>query len=723
MQPIVKLNEQTIPQVLKDLNQWVVWKYREEPNRKKPTKPPYNAKTRQFASVTNPETLSDFNTAVKAVKDYDFAGIGLCLIEGDNLVGIDLDHIINPETKEIDYRANEILGQFKGTYAEVSPSGEGIRIWCYGKAKRTGKCNDTEKFLEIYDCTSPRYLSCTGAVLTEQSTDITEQQTALDWLHAKYMEKPNSEEKEEVPQVREESDETVLNKIRTSGNCSAFIRLHGGDLSDYDDDHSSADLAYCNILAHSGAQADQIDRIFRTSGLMRDKWLEKRGNETYGQMTIRKALEGARQEEGDNTDKKKGNGRKRKPTMAYAVDWLTNTEPFNTSIALNKFTGKIEKRKALPYTDGNAGLWTDRDDLELILQIGKEQALTQEYKKDTIANAITVFSGRNGFNPAQDSLNEYAKNWDGISRLNSWLVDLLHAEQSTENEEYLSELGTKWLIGVVARVMQPGCKRDDCLVLVGSQGVGKSRFAQLLADAIAPNAYTDSLTELDSEEAKRSMAGTIICELAELAAMRKSEVESVKRFLTTRQDRYRNPYGRYYNDYPRTVSFIATTNELDGFLKDTTGNRRFWVVTLMHDADMENIKAALPQLLGEACYRFKQGETWYTTDTTVLKQAEAIRDQHREVDLWEDTIAKRLASKRGYDELNKQQHYTTVGDCFNWLSASTGTVPGEKSINKADQMRMARVLRAIGYTTQVIRVGDKTAKVWVPDPKKFPAKD
>ncbi|CDH47552.1 phage NrS-1 polymerase family protein [Candidatus Contendibacter odensensis] len=286
----------TIPAELRALNQWVCWRY-EERNGKR-SKPPINPHSNgnpTHASNIDPTHWTDFDTAVAAAVRLGLEGVGLCLTESDGLTGLDLDHVYNPDTGELTTDAAEVVARFAGAYTEISPSGTGIRIWCYGKPGRSGKCEGKVKWLEVYSHPSSRYLTVTGNHWTGAATAVTEQQEALDWLHSRFMAKeegpqPTATEKDRVQTA---DDAAVLKRIQGSARLKA---LWEGDTSAYDGDTSGADLALANVLVrYCKGCIEQADRLFRKSGLglKRDKWDEihdPANNRTYGQMTLDKAL-------------------------------------------------------------------------------------------------------------------------------------------------------------------------------------------------------------------------------------------------------------------------------------------------------------------------------------------------------------------------------------------------------------------------------------------------
>jgi putative DNA primase/helicase len=304
-----------IPAELRALPQWVCWGY--ETRNGKLTKPPIQAKSNGkllYAKSDTPSTWSDFDTAIAAAERLNLEGVGLNLWESDGLTGLDLDHVFDPATGELDPLAREVLARFAGTYAEISPSGTGLRVWCYGRPGRSGKCSGKAKWLEVYSHPSHRYLTVTGNQWPGSANAVTEQQDALDWLHSRFMDtskdastgqdegvsqgkgKPRSSSVESSLDL---DDAALLDKARNAANGAVFEALWRGDISGHGGDHSAADLALLNALAFwTGSDAARMDRLFRQSGLMRAKWdvvHDPAGQRTYGGLSIDRAIAGCRE--------------------------------------------------------------------------------------------------------------------------------------------------------------------------------------------------------------------------------------------------------------------------------------------------------------------------------------------------------------------------------------------------------------------------------------------
>lgn len=273
-----------IPPELRECPQWVVWKL--EKRDEKLTKVPYCAKnTKRRASPTDRDTWATFDEACAAAPSEN-GGIGFVFTKDDPFIGIDLDKCLTDGTLEP--WAHQIVEKLK-SYTEITPSGTGLHILIRGTLpegrRRKGK-------IEMYD--SGRFFTMTGDVLMDFADYGAEERT--EEVAALYAElfadepEPQSEPLATGPGFSG-SDYELIERAKRSDNGSKFARLWEGDVTIFDGDHSRADMSLCTMLAFwTGRDAARIDRIFRQSGLMRPKWDSKRGNETYGQRTIREAI-------------------------------------------------------------------------------------------------------------------------------------------------------------------------------------------------------------------------------------------------------------------------------------------------------------------------------------------------------------------------------------------------------------------------------------------------
>ena len=214
---------------------------------------------------------------------------------------------------------------------------------------------------------------------------------------------------------------------------------------------------------------------------------------------------------------------------------------------------------------------------------------------------MALVSSERLYHPVKEYLNGLS--WDGTKRLENLLVDYLGAEDTP----YVRAVTRKTLVAAVARIYEPGTKFDSILVLNGPQGIGKSTLFARLGRAW----YSDSLSISDMKDktASEKLQGYWILELGELAGIRKMDVETVKSFITRTDDKYRKAYGVNVESHPRQCIIVGSTNSDGGFLRDVTGNRRFWPVRVLGKGrhkpwDLD----AVDQIWAEAAEYYHQGE-------------------------------------------------------------------------------------------------------------------
>lgn len=246
---------------------------------------------------------------------------------------------------------------------------------------------------------------------------------------------------------------------------------------------------------------------------------------------------------------------------------LRNDPLLKGKIALDEFAARGVAAGALPW-DNRTGqrVWSDNDDAGAQWYLEVRYGLTG---KDKVMNALSLCAQGNRFNELVDYLNTLE--WDGEPRLDTLLIDYLGAEDNV----YTRAVMRKSLAAAVARAMVPGTKYDYMPIFTGPQGIGKSTFLRLLGKKW----FSDSLQTFEGKEAAEMLQGTWINEIGELNGMTRSEVNQVKQHLSKTEDIYRVPYGRRTDVYPRRCVFFGTTNDAE-FLRDNTGNRRFWPVDL-----------------------------------------------------------------------------------------------------------------------------------------------
>ena len=263
--------------------------------------------------------------------------------------------------------------------------------------------------------------------------------------------------------------------------------------------------------------------------------------------------------------------------------------------------------------------------------------------------------------------------------LANWLEDYLGVETKIECErKYVQAIATKSLVQAVARAFAPGCKADSVPILEGKQGTGKSTAIRVLhgnewfGDALPPMGYKD---------ASDYLKGKWAIELAEMSFQSKADIEQQKAFISRQEERYRPAYGREEVTYSRRCVFWGTTNR-DDYLKDETGNRRFWPIKT-GKINIEGLRAARDQLWAEAVFHYKHGMDWWL-DPTMQDFAEVQNSQRFERDVWEQDVLQWV------DDQNIQE--TTVRDALNGALMIT-----IDKMTQADQRRMRTVLKFVGF--------------------------
>jgi putative DNA primase/helicase len=318
----------------------------------------------------------------------------------------------------------------------------------------------------------------------------------------------------------------------------------------------------------------------------------------------------------------------------------------------NEFTRCDEVSGPLPW-DKRAGArqWTDTDDA------GLQDYIESVYKldgKDKCRQAADLVHHERSYHPVRDYLN--GLKWDGIERLDTCLIDYLGAEDTP----YTRAVTRKMVVAAVKRIYHPGCKMDYMLVLRGPQGSYKSTFVRRLSEPW----YSDSIFTVSGKDAYDCLQGVWMMEIAELTATRKADVEATKQFISKQSDTYRQAYDRRTNTFPRMCVFWGTTNDYN-FLRDATGNRRYWPVDIDKDRASLSIDKLtddiVKQLHAEAIERMKAGETLYL-NAELEKVAMEQQAEHSEHDAKEGPIIEYLNTLMPADWGGM-----TIKQRYNWL--------------------------------------------------------
>lgn len=301
--------------------------------------------------------------------------------------------------------------------------------------------------------------------------------------------------------------------------------------------------------------------------------------------------------------------------------------------------------------------WSDSDTVRLDLWLRRNWGL--DVSTQRVHEAVYVVGRRDCVSPLADYLESLK--WDGVARLDTWLSTYLGVDQT----DYSRSAGRKWLISAVARGYKPGCKVDTLLVLEGPQGKGKSTALRMLVPD--PTWFSDTPIPIGEKDAYVGLRGKWIIELAELASLKKADLDRAKAFFSAPIDSYRPPYGREQVSVPRTCIFAGTVN-LGEYLTDSTGARRFWPVRV-GTIDLQGLVNDRDQLWAEAVYEYKawvnrgspEAECLWWPAAEEVPLFEAEQSAREIIHPWTEEIARWLKTEKAAD-LAKKRGYLLGSD-------------------------------------------------------------
>lgn len=298
-----------------------------------------------------------------------------------------------------------------------------------------------------------------------------------------------------------------------------------------------------------------------------------------------------------------------------------------------------------------------------------------------VRDAVKTLALEHCFNPVADMLAGAERNWDGTKRLDRMAADYLNCEDTELNAACVR----KTMIAAVARVRHPGCKFDTITVLESEEGFNKSTAWQILAGK--ENFSDEPIIGRESREVQEQLSGVWIHENADLAGMKKAEVETVKTFASRTEDRARPAFGHFLEKQPRHSIEVGTTNNSE-YLQSQTGNRRFWPMVVLEAIDIEKLTSDRMQLWGEAAHYQSKGES-LVLDKALWGAAAIEQDQRRVKDPWEVRLD---SIETSYTHIAGGQARIASSD----LLSGVLDVPVAQQ-NTSHMMRLAAVMKRLGW--------------------------
>lgn len=367
--------------------------------------------------------------------------------------------------------------------------------------------------------------------------------------------------------------------------------------------------------------------------------------------------------------------------LRHAPDW-------EEVLGFDEFSYRITKRKLPPFKIAKVGSWTDDDD---ILACEWMQKNGINVNVATTSHAVQAVCSEHPFHPVRDYLRSLT--WDQQPRISRWLTDYLGVEWS----EYTSAVGRKWLISAIARVMNPGCQVDTCLILESpEQGLRKSTFLKSLCPN--PDWFTDQLGDLEkANESSSDLVGKWIIEFSEVERFStKHESGVLKQFISRQVDHYRQSYARRSTDFPRHCVFSGSTNKTQ-YLIDETGGRRYWPVvctTIDLDAarrDRDQLWAEAMQLYQDQLLDNTTNQWWFEPDDPLLPGVRDEQAARMKTDPWDEKVW-------NFIEFAEQQ-YLDSEDGLHGFAISLKRPPIAYSVSVSEIMERCLNKKAEGWTS------------------------
>lgn len=647
-------------------------------------------------------------------------GVGFVLTEADPFACIDIDGALQPDGTW-SALSHELCASLPGSVVEVSQSGRGLHVWLRASRMPAHTCKDTARHTECYhagryillgtqaagtmaaDCPAihdvvARYFppSLAGA----GAGDIPDDGPCAEWSG------PADDDALLEIAMRSRSMAGAFGGKATfaqlfSADVDALARYYPGEGRAFD--ASSADMALAQWLAfYTGNDGARIDRMMRRSALARDKW----DRPDYLPRTIEKAC----RQQGKAY---RGGTCEALPTpatvapaavqslsfAAAAAGWIDakletvfdalQSKESGVRIGLDSFQARI----MIAGAEGNWRRFGDAHYGHLRATFGKRgfKAISPEIMK----TAVLMAAEENVFDSAVDWVN--GLQWDGVPRIDSAMPRYYR----TADTPYTRAVGAYLFTGVAARALVPGAQVDMVPVLVGLQGARKTSAVQALSPDKAFFCEIN-LKKIDDADMSRHIRGKLIGEIAELRGLAGRDQESVKAWITRREEEWRPTFREYEVTYGRRLVLIGTANERE-FLDDPTGERR-WLPLIAGAVDVESIERDREQLWAEGAHRFKaSGVAWRDAERLARAEHEAFKI----ADPWADLIEQWLSEPGEPGGRPRGEAPFKMADLC--LGALHRSVAG---VQMLEAKRVAKILKTLGFASGNARIVGKVGKAW-----------
>ena len=718
-----------IPEILATRQQWLLWKF--EPPKKegaKPTKVPYyvqgGRRTGGQGDDRDRMRLATLDVARRAYERGGWSGVGFAFLPNDGLIGIDIDGAIDPDSGEVSDLCSSIIAACK-SYTEWSVSGKGVHIIVEGHTT-TNKSNDIG--LEVF-CGSQYFIFSGRAWGGEPVPIVAIEESVVKRLHVTIDEAKDKRKSAPRPGTQPTHQQETLSELRA--RVESALQMVSPELG-YTDwlsigwalHDAFGDFAFglwdswsAGSAKYPGASALQSHwKSFRPAttspddavGVIFKRAIEagwKPPKQAKPQKPPRAKLP-ASAESGSSVDagdppaaddpmddadgnvldaliKNRGKPVDCRENVLYC---FRHDPTLQGLVQHNNFTEIHERSRVTPW-GSPAGEWDEEDDMMLGEYLASRYRLLLR-ATGTLRAGVLMAAREHKFNPIIDLIKSEV--WDGTNRLEHWLTDVYEIEE----RPYTQLIGKCFIMGMVMRAMRPGCKFDYMLILKGEQGLTKSGSFRALAEPW----FTDNAIRVGDKDSLMAMQLVWIAESAELESLNKSETTAIKQFLSAQDDMFRPPYGAQIKKRPRHTVMAGTTNA-DTFLKDATGDRRFWPLEVK-TVNLDVLRAQRLQLFAEALHRLKQKEQYWPSREEEKTLIFPEQERFKSTDPWEDYLADYVSATVNHrtddpsDPIPLKRDFFSTRELFDHaLNIKADRIDG----NRQMETRIGNCMKALGF--------------------------
>lgn len=350
-----------------------------------------------------------------------------------------------------------------------------------------------------------------------------------------------------------------------------------------------------------------------------------------------------------------------------------------------EFAGRFSYNEMMRTTVHAASGVAIQDNDAVLIQAEMQHAGLKRIGRETVLDAIGVVARDHSFHPVRQYLESLE--WDGIERVGEFFPAYL----GTANTPYECASGKMFLIAMVARIMEPGCKADYVPVIEGPQGALKSTFCKILAGPY----FSDNLPDVSNKDSSQHLRGKWLIEISEMHVFNRAETAHLKSFITRTDEQYFARYGRHEVFEQRMCVFVGTTNK-EIYLRDETGARRFWPVKVIGVIDIDSLIRDRDQLFAEAVYLYRKEARWWPDREFEQQYIRPQQEERYEEDAWEDAVSSHLETVFGGTTI------LAVAKSIGFDTARLGT---------ADQRRIAAAMGRAGWERG--KRGNDGSRLWV----------